>query len=282
MIRAKTSKIRWWEGEGSDFHLLTGSEWNGPGVNDEEFNHPIPRTSFPKRIRAKTIKYRAPGSSMAMARINSGSAWKVPIVGDKDGARHQEASSMGIIASKTEMEQEDMAQAPLLPSLPEETGMRGIKVSAHLQKRNSYPYSLYLGSFRTTARAERAMAVYRKNGFRPYLTRVEFKERGVWFRVYGGYFKDSVQAESYKEKHHLLEAKVRKTNFANLVGTYSDQKALKDNMSRLESMGYHPYVIKGVDGRSSLFLGAYVTETGAVKQNQDLKSKGISVEVIRR
>ena len=63
---------------------------------------------------------------------------------------------------------------------------------------------------------------------------------------------------------------------------YGAEKKLTEMISRLENMGFSPYVIKGSKGESRLILGAYITRTGAEQQTQDLKSKGISVQVIRR
>ena len=148
--------------------------------------------------------------------------------------------------------------------------------------KNSCPYSLYLGSFKSEERAKRAMALYKSNGFVPYRVRVEFKEIGVWFRIYGGYFKDIEEADGFRKRYQLWEAEIRRTKYANLVGVYTNDKALEDKISSLENMGLSPYVIPENNGKSSLFLGAYVTLEGAEQQHQNLMNQGIAVQVVKR
>ncbi len=283
LIRAKTTKRRVRESKITIPQAGAISKWTVPDENDEEFVWAMPKASFPKLIRAKTIKYRVKGGRIAIPRNNSKSESKAPIVGDEEGFQIQpKAASIKAIVSKTQAETAGVAQIPLAPSFPEETGQRDIIITGNPDKKPSYPYSLYLGSFRTEERAEKAIAFYSKNGFSPYRAKVEFREKGLWYRVYGGYFKDTKQAYQFKEKHDLSEATVRKTNYSNLVGIYSNHNELKDKISRLENMGYSPYVIKGNNGGTSLFLGAYITKEGAEHQSQDLKIRGITVQVISR
>ena len=251
-------------------------------VEREDVQSQLKRFS-PKMIRAKTQKKRSRESLKFIPRADVRSkSYNTDEKAKEDLQAPHEASSMKIIVSKTQAGQEGIAQIPLHGSFQGVPGKKDVNKTGSSDQGPSYPYSLYLGSFRTAERAEKAIVFYRKNGVSPYRAKVEFREKGVWFRVYGGYFKDVEQAERFKEEHKLSEAKARKTNYANLVGTYSNKKELKDKLSSLENMGYYPYVIKGGNGSSGLFLGAYVTEKGAEQQYHDLKSKGISVEVIRR
>jgi hypothetical protein len=164
-----------------------------------------------------------------------------------------------------------------------ETGvMEANYISDSSDQKTSYPYSLYLGSFRSEERAKKAIAIYRSNGFTPYRVKVEFKEKGVWFRIYGGYFADIEEADAFRKRHQLWEAEIRRTNYANLVGVYTNDKVLEDKISSLESMGFSPYVIKEDNGEASLFVGAYITLEGAEQQYQNLLSQGISVQVVKR
>jgi capsular exopolysaccharide synthesis family protein len=146
----------------------------------------------------------------------------------------------------------------------------------------SYPYSLYLGSFRTLERAKRAISLYSKKGFLFYWVKVEFKEKGVWFRVFAGQFEDRETAERFREKHKLKDGKVKKTPYANLIGTYTSPDELDGKILSLKGLGYSPYAIRDHDGKSRLFVGAFITKEGAEMQFRDLKSRGFLNQVVRR
>jgi cell division septation protein DedD len=145
-----------------------------------------------------------------------------------------------------------------------------------------YPYSLYLGSFKTPRLVKKAISFYLRKGLSPYWSKVEFKEKGVWFRVFTGHFKDSEEAEKFKVAHDLRGAEVKRTGYANLIGVYSDAYELADIVTKLKSLGYSPYIIPGQPGCSRLFLGAYITREGAEQYSEDLKESGIEVRVVTR
>lgn len=145
-----------------------------------------------------------------------------------------------------------------------------------------YPYSLYLGSYRTLELAKKAVETYSKKDLSSYWTRVTFKKKGVWYRVFMGHFEDSRQAESFRQEHGLKEATTKETQYTNLIGTYGHTEELQEKVISLRKLGYSPYVIEGPEGESRLFVGAFVTEEGAEVQNNDLKSNSVQSQVIKR
>ncbi|MGD9032076.1 MAG: SPOR domain-containing protein, partial [Desulfobacteraceae bacterium] len=150
------------------------------------------------------------------------------------------------------------------------------------KKTRSHPYSLYLGSFRTLERAERAIFLYSKKGLSPYCSKVDFNEKGIWFRVFTGHFQDREKAEKFKEHHKLGEGTVKKTAYASLVGTYTQSRELENRVLSLKGLGYFPYVIKGEDGKSRLYVGAFITREGAEQQYHDLQLRGIQSQIVKR
>jgi cell division septation protein DedD len=160
------------------------------------------------------------------------------------------------------------AAVPKAPSSPKQT--------------LSHPYSLYLGSFRTLERAKTAISLYSKKGLSPYCSRVDFNEKGIWFRVFAGHFQDREKAEKFKEIHRLKEGTVKKTTFANLIGTYKHPRELENRQLSLRRLGYFPYVIRGGNGESRLYVGAFITKEGAEQQYHDLKSSGIQSQIVKR
>jgi capsular exopolysaccharide synthesis family protein len=145
-----------------------------------------------------------------------------------------------------------------------------------------YPYSLYLGSFRNLDRAEKAIARHSGKGLSLYWTRVDFKEKGLWFRVFCGHFRSHEEAERFARERGLKEAEVKKTPYANLVGHYPEGPELQKTMGKLSAQGFSPYVLPDQDGRLRLFVGAYVTQGGAESQYDNLKSRGIHTQVVKR
>jgi cell division septation protein DedD len=145
-----------------------------------------------------------------------------------------------------------------------------------------YPYSLYLGSFKAPRLVKKAMSFYRKKGLSPYWSKVEFKEKGIWFRIFIGHFKDSEEAETFRVAHDLRRAEVKRTGYANLIGVYSNAHELADIITNLKSLGYSPYIIPGQPGCYRLFLGAYITKEGAEQYSEDLKKSGIEGRVAKR
>lgn len=148
----------------------------------------------------------------------------------------------------------------------------------------SYPYSLKLGSFRTLERAKKAITEYTRDnkGPSPFWVKVHFKDKGVWYRVYLGHFKELEEAQRFGRDHGLMDAEVKRTSYANLIGTYGSPEELDAEIQALIKLGYSPYIIKDQEGESRLFIGAFLTRSGAEEQYNELRSNGVRSEIVRR
>ena len=145
-----------------------------------------------------------------------------------------------------------------------------------------FPYSLKTGAFRELGLALKAMATYREKGLSPYWTRVDLGDKGVWFRVFLGYFADEREALAFREKHGLDGAKAVKTEYAARIGSFTSEKDLAEALGSLEDLELSPYVIESPVGSVSLYVGAFVTEAGARQQVRELASQGIAAQVVHR
>ena len=145
-----------------------------------------------------------------------------------------------------------------------------------------YPYSIYLSSLKTLDQAKRAISVYANKGIQAYWVKVQFKEKGEWYRIYTGHFKDREEAESFARTRGITEEETLKTEYANLIGVYSQSRDFEDKVKAISDLGYSSYAVKGSDGRMKLLVGAYVTEEAAEQQRQDLMARGIENRVIKR
>ena len=145
-----------------------------------------------------------------------------------------------------------------------------------------YPYSIYLSSLKTLDQAKRALSVYANKGIQAYWVKVHFKEKGEWYRIYAGHFKDREEAEGFARTRGITEKETLKTEYANLIGVYPQSRDFEDKVKAISDLGYSSYAVKGSDGRMKLLVGAYVTEEAAEQQRQDLMARGIENRVIKR
>jgi capsular exopolysaccharide synthesis family protein len=145
-----------------------------------------------------------------------------------------------------------------------------------------YPYSIYLSSLKTLDQAKRAVSVYANKGIEAYWVRVLFKEKGEWYRIYAGHFKDRQEAEDFAQARGITEKETLKTEYANLIGVYSQAGDFDAQVKAISGLGYSSYTVTGSDGKLKLLVGAYVTEEAAEQQRQDLMARGIETRVIKR
>jgi cell division protein FtsN len=147
---------------------------------------------------------------------------------------------------------------------------------------NFYPYSLKLGSFRTRAQIEKAAAFYRQMGLSPFWVKITLKDSGVWYRLFAGCFSDLAKAEEFRQEYGLTKALIKKTKYANLLGTYTSSRELGEKVLALEGQGFSPYVIVRSDGTSQVYVGAFLTLSGAETQKEDLSSAQFENRIVKR
>jgi hypothetical protein len=145
-----------------------------------------------------------------------------------------------------------------------------------------YPYSVYLGAYKTTARAERAISIYRNKGLSAYWVKVDLGDKGIWYRVFTGYFKDQNEAEAFIRRKGIADAEVKRTKYATLIGIYATERDAQEEFLALSRLAYSPYVIEMDTGEFQLCVGAFYTKIGAEIQRSDLASKGVQSRVVER
>jgi len=158
---------------------------------------------------------------------------------------------------------------------PDEKAFLRLRVS-------SYPYSISLGSFKTLVKAQKAISIFQEKGMVPYWVKVDLGTKGLWFRVFSGYFRTREEADTFIKNNKIVDGKSRHTKYANLIGTYSSGVELEEMRLRLLKIEYYPYVIGGTEAVSFLFAGAFYQRRRAEKQRAELASKGIASEVVER
>jgi hypothetical protein len=112
--------------------------------------------------------------------------------------------------------------------------------------------------------------------------KVDLGEKGVWYRVLAGCFQTKDEAQAFIEEHQITEGRSRHVVYANLIGPYRSDEELNVKSLSLLELGYCPYVIKGVDGESLLFTGAFYHKTDAEREHIELASMGIETRLVKR
>jgi hypothetical protein len=145
-----------------------------------------------------------------------------------------------------------------------------------------YPYSVYLGSFKSSGTVNKALTEYQEKGLSVYWARVDLGDKGVWFRFFTGYFRTKEEAEKFIKDRNIQGATPGTTKYANFIGNYESDKEVKDRKQALVSAGFYPYTIKGIDGKSLIYSGAFDRKEYAEKEHTLLASKGIHSELVER
>lgn len=147
---------------------------------------------------------------------------------------------------------------------------------------SSYPYSIYLGSYQSHELADKAISGYRKKGLPSYWVKIDLGEKGIWYRIFSGYFEKRDQANEFVARNQIVGAKSRHTKYANLIGTFASQERVNADKLRLSKLGFCPYVIPGPNGESRVYVGAFYQEARAQRQQAELASRGIQSQIVKR
>lgn len=146
-----------------------------------------------------------------------------------------------------------------------------------------YPFSVYLGSQSNLDLARTAVSLYEKSyGTSPYWVKVDLGEKGVWYRIFTGYFETEHEAEAYIKEKQIKDGEVKITKFSALIGTYSNQAEAAETVRRLSEIGYASYAIPGPGEGIRLFSGAFYTWQGAQRQVAELASRGFTSKAVER
>ena len=156
------------------------------------------------------------------------------------------------------------------------------KTAAIVKPETHHPYSIMLSSCKLPQSARKIISNYQKAGLAPYVVKVKFDDGGEWLRVLAGHYKTRQEALEVKQEHRLSGAIVKRTPYANLIGTYTSKDEMQVELRRVKALGYSPYFIQTQAGQFKLVVGAFVTEEGAENQKTELQSKGIQNTVIIR
>ncbi len=159
------------------------------------------------------------------------------------------------------------------------------KKTSIITKSGMYPYSLRLGCYRVEEYAIKDFKKYNKKNVAPYMFMIDLgSDGGAWWRIYSGYYQAEENAILAKNKSKLSKSIVRNTPFAVLLNEYDLQNnagGLAEHVSKLESEGFSPYVVKGTE-KARLYLGVFTTKREAKIYMKSLEARGVAGKVALR
>jgi cell division septation protein DedD len=145
-----------------------------------------------------------------------------------------------------------------------------------------YPYSIYLGSYRTVERANKAISMYQHEELPVYWSRVNLGEKGTWYRVFAGYFRSKAEASGFITRKQLKDAEVKMTKYSVLIGMYSTREEAQQKSGSLLNLGFPSYVIPEAQAKFRLYSGAFSSKQGAEQNVAELASKGVQSRAMER
>lgn len=103
------------------------------------------------------------------------------------------------VAANQESEQVPVqTQASAKPCAPE--------VAPSQPRPPQYPYSAYLGSFKTSEAVNKAVIEYQEKGLSAYWTKVDLGDKGEWFRFFAGYFRTKEEVQKFIRDRNIQGA----------------------------------------------------------------------------
>ena len=175
-------------------------------------------------------------------------------------------------------EEENQVNAAPIPS-----GKSADEISNVIKKKMlSYPYSIYLGSYSSISKVKKASSDYMKLKIPSYWIKIDLGEKGVWYRLFGGYFQTREETDEFIKTWHVQGAESRLTKYANLIGIYTSEEDIGKHKAHLEELGYSPYIISDTEDTYRLYVGAFFQKVRAEEQKYDLALKGIQSEIVER
>jgi len=146
----------------------------------------------------------------------------------------------------------------------------------------AYPYSIHAASYKSREAAEIDIQQYRQAGLSAFWLKVDLGKKGIWYRVFFGYFKTAEAAKKVIKQKQLRGARSYPCRYANFIGAYSSESQLGKKRRVLADRGYSPYVIRQDNGTRLLFLGGHTLRRNTEKFASELSARGIRSTVVQR
>ena len=123
-------------------------------------------------------------------------------------------------------------------------------------------FILQLGSYKTIKTTKAAVSFFNKKGIETHWNPVDLGERGVWYRLFSGPFKNEQCAAKYRNDYLLENSLIVFAPWSVLISTPTSQNEIDRIRLKLADQ-IDSFTIKKMDDRYRLLTGAFTTKEGA-------------------
>lgn len=174
-----------------------------------------------------------------------------------------------------------------LPSPPEPTPAAAPEPEAEIGTvvdlpDGDYPFTVLLDTYSEKERAVEGVQLYQAQGITSHWVRVNLGSKGIWYRLFSGFFQNQADGNAYLAAHNMTEKVLKMARFSSLIGKYKDKSSLAGDIALVEQGGAMPVVIGTKNGELILFVGAFYTRQGAEDQCAALVSTGLKCRPVER
>ena len=108
------------------------------------------------------------------------------------------------------------------------------------------------------------------------------RAKGIWYRLFNGYYRSKEDALQFKKDHGLSESIVVFTPWTVLVAAFATHPETEKIRLVLKDNQIDYYTFKNSNGGYWLLTGAFVTKEGAANLAQEIVALGYDAKVVSR
>jgi len=154
-------------------------------------------------------------------------------------------------------------------------------------KQGAYPYTIHISSYRSKKNAINHTAQLRDAGIPAFTSRADIPGKGIWHRVFIGFFGSIKAAKKYALKLNIKDtysAKAIKYPYAVQVGKADAFEKLKPTAANLQAKGYTLYITHDRQNKNNirLLIGAFHEKQETMKIVNKLQREGFQANPVLR
>ena len=153
--------------------------------------------------------------------------------------------------------------------------------SVSTEWKGGLPFSIKFPSHNNKLSAEQAVQTLAASGVPAHWVKVDLGKDGIWYRVFSGCFEDVGSAERFIAERSIDGARVKKTGYSTLTGSFTDKAMAERHLEELRQQGFSPYLTE-MERAFHVLVGAFYTPEGAADQHSELLAHGVESRVVQR